>query len=70
MSLLLRLFIFLLAVGFAFLAARYRHWFVQNFGRVYYAEKYLGGAGSYTFWPLLGAIVAFLGLLVLLGKIG
>ena len=65
-----RIIIFLLTLAFAFVAARYRHWLVTNFGRIYYAEKYLGGAGSYTFWPLLGALVAFLGLLVLIGRIG
>lgn len=70
MPFLLRLFIFLVSLGLAYLFTRYRHWFVSNFGHIYYAEKYLGGGGSYTFWPLFGAVLAIFGLLLLLGIIG
>ncbi|MDO8513650.1 MAG: hypothetical protein Q7S37_04060 [bacterium] len=36
---------------------KYREKLVRMVGKNYYAEKYLGAGGSYTFWVLLGTIV-------------
>lgn len=38
---------------------KYRERIVRIVGKTYYAEKYLGGGGSYTMWILLGIVVIF-----------
>lgn len=46
-------------------------WIVNNFGRVNWAEKYLGyDGGSRLFWKLMGIVVIFLSMLYMFGFIG
>lgn len=43
-------------------------WLVDNFGHIGWADKYLGAmAGTYTFYRLLGVILAFGGFLYMFG---
>jgi hypothetical protein len=56
----------LLMLGSGILFTIKSEWFLQNFGSIEWAEINLGG-GSRMFYKLFGALVAFLGILVVTG---
>ena len=47
----------------------FTEWFLQNFGRIEWAEQKLGG-GTRFFYKLLGLILMFFGLLMIFGLFG
>jgi hypothetical protein len=49
----------------------FTEWFVQNFGRIEWAEAKLGAeGGTRIFYKLLGLILIFFGMLMILGLFG
>ena len=59
--------IILLAIG-PFLVIK-SDYFVENFGRIEWAEQHLGG-GTFFFYKLLGVIFIFVGLLMVFNLFG
>lgn len=47
----------------------FTEWFLNNFGRIDWAEQKLGG-GTRTFLKILGLILIFVGLLMIFGLFG
>ena len=67
----MRYVIGLLVIAVGFMLVWKADWIVNNFGRVNWAEKYLGyDGGSRLFWKLMGLIVIFLSMLYMFGFIG
>lgn len=62
------LFIVIEALGVAMII--YREKVVRIFGKNDYAEKYLGAGGTYNMWSIIGMITMFVGLMILMGKMG
>ncbi len=56
---------------FGVLFILFTEWFVQNFGRIEWAEQHLGAeGGTRIFYKLLGLILIFFGMLMILGLFG
>jgi uncharacterized membrane protein YkgB len=53
------------AIGFSFVV--YTHPIVDNTTRIGFAERYLGAAGTYVFYKIMGVIIIFVSLLVMIG---
>jgi len=67
----MKYFLGLLVIAFGFLIVWKSDWIVNNFGRVNWAEKYLGyDGGSRLFWKLMGIVVIILSMLYMFGFIG
>ena len=67
----MRYVIGLLVIAVGFMLVWKADWIVNNFGRVNWAEKYLGyDGGSRLFWKLMGIVVIFLSMLYMFGFIG
>ena len=63
----MRYVIGLLVIAVGFMLVWKADWIVNNFGRVNWAEKYLGyDGGSRLFWKLMGLIVIFLSIIYLI----
>ena len=59
--------VILFIIGLLFII--FTEWFLQNFGRIEWAEQKLGG-GTRIFYKLLGLILMFFGLLMIFGLFG
>jgi len=65
---MLKVFIGLIITAIGFLLVIYSEWFLRNFGRVAWAEKYLGTeGGTRLFYKFLGLLGIFIGLLIITG---
>ncbi len=62
-----RIFYGLLGLGLGFFALIKNRSIVNFFGRIDFAEKYLGATGTYTFWKLLGIVFIIFSFLYLMG---
>ncbi|MDP2631212.1 MAG: hypothetical protein Q8P30_00400 [Candidatus Uhrbacteria bacterium] len=60
-----RILIGIAIVGLGVLMVVKTPWFLSMVGRVYFAEKYLGGGGTRLFLKLLGVAIAVIGLIVI-----
>jgi len=66
----MRYLLSLIALAIGFLLVWKSDWIVNNFGRVNWAEKYLGyDGGSRLFWKLMGIVVIFLAMMHMFGFI-
>ncbi len=54
-----------IALGTSFVA--YTHQIVDNTFRIGFAEEYLGPAGTYTFYRILGTLMIIVSILVMIG---
>lgn len=46
-------------------------WLLNNFGRIYFFDKYLGSSGGTRLgYKMIGSFVIFIGILVLTGMLG
>lgn len=57
MDIILDIVIFIVGIGVGIALMRYSYQLTQLFGYNSLAERYLGQAGTYTMWRLLGLIV-------------
>ena len=66
----MKYFLSFLVIAVGFLMVWKSDWIVNNFGRVNWAEKYLGyDGGSRLFWKLMGVIVIILAMMYMFGFI-
>jgi hypothetical protein len=58
-------------IGIGFLLIKYSYQIVQNFGRIGWAERNLGGGmgGTYTLWKIVGVLVICIGFINIFGGI-
>ncbi len=66
----MRYFLGLLGVAVGVFLVIKTEWMVNNFGSIAWAEKYLGGGGTRTFYKLLGIIIIIISFLALTGLLG
>lgn len=57
MTILLKILIFVVAIGLGIAFMKYNYQLTQFFGYNSLAERYLGDGGTYTMWRLLGLVV-------------
>lgn len=50
----LRILVFIICLALSIIILKYTEKVVRLFGKTEYAEKYLGGGGTYTMWKLIG----------------
>ena len=61
----------LVGVGLGLVIIVYTRYIVEHIsGPIGFAERYLGSAGTYTFWRLLGMVIFFVSLLIMFGFLG
>ena len=65
-----KILVLIAAILLALVLIRYRLQLVRIVGKNYYAEKYLGQGGSYTFWILFAILIIFVALVWLVGVPG
>ena len=58
---ILRFIIGLLISGIGFLFILKTQWFLYNFGRIPFGEKYFGGGGSRLLYKLIGILIMLFG---------
>jgi len=58
---ILRFIFGLLIAGLGFLFVLKTQWFLYNFGRIPFGEKYFGGGGSRLMYKLIGIIIMLFG---------
>lgn len=64
----MRIFLGLIATVVGFIITWKANWIVNNFGRVPWAEKWLGiEGGSRLFWKLMGVLIVVIGWLYMIG---
>jgi len=57
-------------IGIGFAVVKYSYSIVNLFGHVPWAERYLGGGGSYTLYKIVGIILMVLGMMYMFNLIG
>ena len=63
----MKIIIALIGVPLGFWLARYRVKVVDSFGKMTWAERYLGTGGSYTVWVIIGTAMVIGSILNLFG---
>lgn len=66
----MRFFWGLVGIGIGFLLIRYSFPMVNLFGHIPWAERHLGGGGTYTLYKIVGVIVIILSMLFLFNLLG
>lgn len=62
-----KILIFILGVGIGVLVMVYHRWFVKTVGTNSWAERYLGGGGTYVLWQLIGFLIIVIAVLQVFG---
>ncbi|KPJ86102.1 hypothetical protein AMJ57_00415 [Parcubacteria bacterium SG8_24] len=70
MNLVLRIVGGIVLMGIGSLLVIKTKWFLENFGRIDWAEQKLGSGGTWMFYKLLGIIIIFAGMMMATGLLG
>ncbi len=65
----MRYFLGIIFIGIGFLIVWKSDWFMENFGRIEFAEKYLGSGwgGTRVFYKLLGILIIIIAFMYMSG---